>query len=115
MNFITKLFQQEQTATKMTKLINHAPIFMVSILVLSTNAQDYKNLWNQCQKYNTIALDEYKKCHEEWNDLNKKQEKLELKFNMTQEYLNTCQEASLNLSFLVVLPWLLLGKNYTMS
>ena len=57
-----------------------------------------------------IALDEYKKCHEEWNDLNKKQEKLELKFNMTQDYLNTCQEASTNLSFLVVLPWFILGK-----
>ena len=55
-------------------------------------AQDYKNLWNQCQRYNTIALDTYKKCYGQLDQLTAKHEEFQADHNQTKLELMNCQE-----------------------
>ena len=55
-------------------------------------AQDYKNLWNQCQRYNTIALETYKKCYGKLDVLTEKHEEIQANHNQTKLELISCQE-----------------------
>ena len=55
-------------------------------------AQDYKNLWNQCQRYNTIALETYKKCYGKLDLLTEKHEEIQANHNQTKLELISCQE-----------------------
>ena len=75
-----------------------------------TSAQDCQSLWNQCQKYNTIALDAYKKCHGKLNILNEKFEEEKLNLNQTKIELHACQDSTSRYTLLVIIPWFLLGN-----
>ena len=74
-------------------------------------AQDCQTLWNQCQRYNTIALDAYKKCNNKMEILAEKYEDVQIKYNNTKEELTNCQESGSKFTLLVVIPWILLGTN----
>ena len=83
---------------------------IISENVFISNAQDCQSLWNQCQKYNTIALDAYKKCHGKLNNLNEKFEEEKLNLNRTKIELHACQDSTSRYTLLVIVPWFLLGN-----
>ena len=89
-------------------------ILVFSIIIFEnmiiTSAQDCQSLWNQCQKYNTIALDAYKKCHGKLNILNEKLEEEKINLNRTKIDLHACQDSTSRYTLLVIVPWFLLGN-----
>ena len=94
---------------KMFKIIIYIFLISISIHAFVCAQQDCQTVLTQCQKYNTIALDAYKKCHGKFDKLNEKFDKVKVNLNHSKIEVHHCKEDSSRCTILVVVPWVLLG------
>ena len=94
----------------LSKIIIYIFLISISIHAFVCAQQDCQTVLTQCQKYNTIALDAYKKCHGKFDKLNEKFDKVKVNLNHSKIEVHHCKESSSRCTILVVVPWVLLGN-----
>ena len=94
----------------LSKIIIYIFLISISIHAFVCAQQDCQTVLTQCQKYNTIALDAYKKCHGKFDKLNEKFDKVKVNLNHSKIEVHQCKESSSRCTILVVVPWVLLGN-----